>query len=99
MASRSAPRDVELRAELNGPEVLLSIRDTGTGIPPEHLPFVFDRFYKVDPARVGNHASGSGLGLSVVKAIVARHGGTVSVFSDPGIATVFTIHLPATAGA
>ena len=91
--------DVELRAELNGPEVLLSIRDTGTGIPPEHLPFVFDRFYKVDPARVGSNASGSGLGLSVVKAIVARHGGTVSVFSDPGIATVFTIHLPATAGA
>jgi two-component system OmpR family sensor kinase len=90
--------DIELRAELNGPEVLLSIRDTGTGIPPEHLPFVFDRFYKVDPARAGHTAAGSGLGLSVVKAIVARHGGTVSVFSEPGVTTVFTIHLPAPAG-
>ena len=90
--------DVELRAELNGPEVLLSVRDTGTGIPPEHIPFVFDRFYKVDPARADHSAAGSGLGLSVVKAIVARHGGTVSVMSDPGIETVFTIHLPAPAG-
>jgi signal transduction histidine kinase len=76
----------------------LSIRDTGSGIPPEHIPFVFDRFYKVDPARAGHTATGSGLGLSVVKAIVARHGGSVSVFSEPGVATVFTIHLPATAG-
>jgi signal transduction histidine kinase len=89
---------IELRAELNGLEVLLSIRDTGSGIPPEHIPFVFDRFYKVDPARAGHTATGSGLGLSVVKAIVARHGGSVSVFSEPGVATVFTIHLPATAG-
>jgi len=91
--------DVELRAELNGNEVLLSIRDTGTGIPAEHVPFVFDRFYKADPARAGNNTSGSGLGLSVVKAIVERHGGTVSVLSDPGVATVFTIHLPATVAA
>jgi signal transduction histidine kinase len=90
--------DVELRAELSGPEVRLSIRDTGTGIPPEHIPFVFDRFYKVDPARAGHTAAGSGLGLSVVKAIVARHGGTVSVLSDPGVETIFTIHLPAPAG-
>lgn len=90
--------DVELRAELSGPEVRLSIRDTGTGIPPEHIPFVFDRFYKVDPARSGHTAAGSGLGLSVVKAIVARHGGTVSVLSDPGVETIFTIHLPAPAG-
>jgi two-component system OmpR family sensor kinase len=90
--------DVELRAELSGPAVCLSIRDTGTGIPPEHLPFVFDRFYKVDPARAGHTAAGSGLGLSVVKAIVARHGGTVSVLSDPGVETIFTIHLPAPAG-
>jgi two-component system sensor histidine kinase BaeS len=86
--------DVELRAELNGDEVLLSVRDTGTGIPPEHVPFVFDRFYKVDPARAGSHAAGSGLGLSVVKAIVERHGGTVSASSQMGVATIFTIRLP-----
>jgi two-component system OmpR family sensor kinase len=86
--------DVELRAELNGDDVLVSVRDTGAGIPQEHVPFVFDRFYKVDPARAGNRASGSGLGLSVVKAIVERHGGTVSASSQPGVATIFTIRLP-----
>jgi two-component system OmpR family sensor kinase len=86
--------DVELRAELKSDEILMSVRDTGVGIPPEHLPFVFDRFYKVDPARAGNHGSGSGLGLSVVKAIVERHGGTVSASSQLGVATIFTIRLP-----
>lgn len=86
--------EVELRAELNGDDVLLSVRDTGTGIPPEHVPFVFDRFYKVDPARAGNQTAGSGLGLSVVKAIIERHGGTVSASSQSGVATIFTIRLP-----
>jgi two-component system OmpR family sensor kinase len=86
--------DVELRAELIGDDVVLSVRDTGAGIPAEHLPFVFDRFYKVDSARVGHTAAGSGLGLSIVKAIVERHGGTVAASSRPGIATVFAIRLP-----
>jgi signal transduction histidine kinase len=86
--------EVELRAELHGEHVFLSVRDTGLGIPQEHLPFVFDRFYKVDQARTGDAASGSGLGLSVVKAIVERHGGTISVSSTPGVATVFTIRMP-----
>jgi signal transduction histidine kinase len=86
--------EVELRAEIDGDEVLVSIRDTGAGIPSEHLPFVFDRFYKADSARAGSNETGSGLGLSVVKAIVERHGGTVSASSQPGVATIFTIHLP-----
>jgi signal transduction histidine kinase len=86
--------EVELRAELCGERVLLSVRDNGRGIPQEHLPFVFDRFYKVDQARTGDAAAGSGLGLSIVKAIVERHGGTVSASSEPGVATVFTIQLP-----
>jgi two-component system sensor histidine kinase BaeS len=90
--------EIEVRAELNGDTVLLSVRDSGRGIPQEHLPFVFDRFYKVDPARAGG-AAGSGLGLSIVKAIVERHGGTVSARSEPGIATVFTIRLPIGAAA
>ncbi len=89
--------EIEIRAELKDGCVLVSVRDTGHGIPSEHLPFVFDRFYKVDPARTGGEAAGSGLGLSIVKAIVERHGGTVSVASDPGVATVFTILLPVTA--
>jgi two-component system OmpR family sensor kinase len=95
-ALRHTPRggEVELRAELLGDDVLLSVRDTGAGIPAEHLPFVFDRFYKVDSARVGHTSEGSGLGLSIVKAIVERHGGTAAASSQPGIATIFTIRLP-----
>jgi signal transduction histidine kinase len=95
-ALRHAPAEteVEIWAEVRTGEVLLSVRDAGRGIPAEHLPFVFDRFYKVDPARSEEEPTGSGLGLSIVKAIVERHGGAVSVLSDPGVATVFTIHLP-----
>lgn len=85
---------VDVSAELRGDQVILAVRDTGQGIPLEHLPFVFDRFYKVDPARSVDDAAGSGLGLSIVKAIVERHGGTVSVSSRPGVSTVFTILLP-----
>jgi signal transduction histidine kinase len=85
--------EVELRAETSGDQLFLSVLDTGTGIAVEHLPFVFDRFYKTDRARTGG-AAGSGLGLSIVKAIVERHGGSVSVTSEPGHATVFTIRLP-----
>ena len=56
------------------------MRDTGPGIAPEHLPLIFDRFYKIDAARKA--AGGSGLGLSIVKAIVERHGGTIVAYND-----------------
>jgi signal transduction histidine kinase len=56
------------------------------------LPHVFDRFYKADQSRL--HAGGSGLGLSIVKAIVERHGGAVAVRSRQGVETVFEIVLP-----
>ena len=78
--------------------VVLAVTDRGPGIAPEHVPHVFDRFYKVDASRV-THAglatpsSGSGLGLSIVKAIVERHGGSVNVESEPG-RTEFAIRLP-----
>ena len=71
---------------------MLSVRDTGPGIPPEHLPHIFDRFYKVDPSRA-HDSPGSGLGLSIVKAIVERHGGRVEVSSPAGGGTTFTIRL------
>jgi signal transduction histidine kinase len=84
---------VELRAAAAGDHLVLQVRDTGRGIPPEHLPMIFDRFYKVDASRSGTE-TGSGLGLSIVKAIVERHGGTISVRSQPGVETVFEIELP-----
>jgi signal transduction histidine kinase len=73
----------------------LSVSDAGVGIAPEHLPHVFERFYKVDTARTAG-STGSGLGLSITKAIVERHGGTIRVTSQPGH-TTFTVVLPQSA--
>jgi signal transduction histidine kinase len=81
---------IALTATPAGDRVRLTIRDSGPGIPPEHLPLIFDRFYKADAAR--RAASGSGLGLSIVKAIVERHGGAVTARNDSG--AVFEITLP-----
>jgi signal transduction histidine kinase len=82
---------VRLGASRDGDMVKLAVMDSGVGIPAQHLPHVFDRFYKADQSR---SQAGSGLGLSIVKAIVERHGGAVSVRSRPG-ETVFEITLPA----
>lgn len=84
---------VRLNAASDGDRVRILVADNGAGIPPEHLPHVFDRFYKADQSRA--HSGGSGLGLSIVKAIVERHGGTVSVRSRQGVETVFEVSLPA----
>jgi signal transduction histidine kinase len=73
--------------------IRLRVRDTGPGIAPEHLPLIFDRFYKVDAARKAS--GGSGLGLSIVKAIVERHGGTIAAYNQNG--AVIEIVLPASA--
>jgi signal transduction histidine kinase len=93
-ALRHAPAGsvLELRAWPLDDTVALSVADQGPGIPPEHLVRVFDRFYKVDESRVAAQSgnSGSGLGLSIVKAIVERHGATITVESRPG-RTVFEI--------
>jgi two-component system OmpR family sensor kinase len=83
---------VTLRATQADGVATLSVTDTGAGIAPEHLPLVFERFYKVDESR-GAGSTGSGLGLSITKAIVERHGGTIGVTSQPG-QTTFTIALP-----
>ena len=85
---RRAARSASARAAKTA-RVKLTVADNGVGIPPEHLPHVFDRFYKADQSR--SHAGGSGLGLSIVKAIVERHGGTVAVRSRQGVETVFEI--------
>jgi signal transduction histidine kinase len=81
-----------MSAERVGANVRLSVADTGPGIAPEHLAQIFDRFYKVDVSR--KSSGGSGLGLSIAKAIVERHGGTISARNDNG--AVFEILLPTT---
>jgi signal transduction histidine kinase len=86
---------ITLSATQTDGAAILSVSDTGAGIAAEHLPHVFERFYKVDAARAAE-STGSGLGLSITKAIVERHGGTISVTSQPG-RTIFTILLPQSA--
>ena len=85
---------IVVSAERVSDGTLIRVEDTGPGIPPEHLPLVFDRFYKIDRARASGQ-SGSGLGLSIVKAIVERHGGRVSAANAPGGGARFDIVLPA----
>ena len=73
--------------------VQVDVQDTGMGIPADALPHIFDRFYRVDEARSGRQ-SGAGLGLALVRGIVAAHGGEVQVVSEPGEGTTFTVRLP-----
>jgi signal transduction histidine kinase len=85
---------ITLRAALDGTEILVDVIDTGAGIPTEALPHIFERFYQADPSRSGGTKHGAGLGLSIVKEIIAAHGGKISVRSDPGKGSTFTICLP-----
>jgi signal transduction histidine kinase len=97
-AIRHTPAEgtVRLSASPNENGVHVTIRDTGPGIPPEHLPRVFDRFYKVDASRSGTAVpSGSGLGLSIVRAIIEQHGGTVTAANAPEGGAMFELSLPA----
>ena len=84
---------VELNAGTADGRVVLTVSDSGAGIAPEHLPLIFDRFYKTSSAK-GIAARGSGLGLSIVRAIVTRHGGRVSATSTLGAGTTIRIELP-----
>jgi signal transduction histidine kinase len=70
-----------------------SIRDQGPGIPPRHLPFIFERFYRVDASR-NRSTGGTGLGLAIARSLMLAQGGTINVESDEGRGTVFTFQLP-----
>jgi two-component system, OmpR family, sensor kinase len=76
--------------------LVVQMCDTGVGIPADALPYVFDRFYRVDPsrARLVTREGGSGLGLAIAQGLVRAHGGTISITSTPGSGTTVTIQLP-----
>jgi two-component system, OmpR family, phosphate regulon sensor histidine kinase PhoR len=77
--------------------VVVGVRDTGSGIAPEHLPRIFERFYRVDPGRA-REEGGTGLGLSIVKHLVEAHGGRVKAESDVGVGTTITARFPRAGG-
>jgi two-component system phosphate regulon sensor histidine kinase PhoR len=83
---------VDVRAEGRDGEVLISVQDHGCGIEKEHLPRLFERFYRVDKGR-SRKLGGTGLGLAIVKHITQAHGGHITVDSTPGMGSSFTIHL------
>jgi two-component system, OmpR family, sensor kinase len=85
-----------VRVDQVGDHAEIEVRDAGPGMPDEEARRVFERFYRVDPARTRT-SGGSGLGLSIVAAIVAAHGGTVAATSSPGSGMVVTARLPMTA--
>jgi len=80
-------------ADKQGDFLLISVHDTGTGVPKEDIPRIFERFYRVDKAR-SRALGGTGLGLSIVKHIIEEHGGAVSCTSEMGKGSTFTLSIP-----
>jgi two-component system phosphate regulon sensor histidine kinase PhoR len=84
---------IEVRVAEAGSQIRVEVADTGIGIPPEDLPRIFERFYRVDKAR-SRDLGGTGLGLAIVKHLAQAQGGEVSVRSRPGEGSTFTVLLP-----
>jgi len=95
-AIRHAPEasTVTVTIQREGNEIRCSVSDRGPGIPAQHLPFVFERFYRADPAR-DRHSGGAGLGLAIVRSLVLAHGGRVAADSLEGQGAAVTFWLPA----
>ena len=85
---------VDVAVTVQDDAVVLAVRDDGPGMTPDVAERVFERFYRADDARTRAGAAGSGLGLSIVQALVAAHDGTVEVNTAPGRGTLFTVRLP-----
>ncbi|MHA6763849.1 sensor histidine kinase [Streptacidiphilus sp. PAMC 29251] len=84
---------VTVTAYRAGQETLIQVADTGSGIGPEDLPHIFERFWRAEKSR-NRQTGGSGLGLAIVRQLVEAHGGTVTAASTPGAGSVFTVRLP-----
>ncbi|GAC1550043.1 MAG: ATP-binding protein [Herpetosiphon sp.] len=84
---------VAVRMTRCGEMARVAIEDTGAGIPANHLPHIFDRFYRADPARSGA-VRGAGIGLAIARWIAQVHGGRIEVVSEPGVGSTFTVYLP-----
>ncbi|MFJ4580051.1 HAMP domain-containing sensor histidine kinase [Streptomyces echinatus] len=97
-ALRHTPADgtVTLAVRRDGDDVVLTVADTGSGLAAEDLPHVFERFWRAEKSR-SRRTGGSGLGLPIVRHLVAAHGGTAAATSEPGAGAVFTLRLPAMA--
>ena len=85
---------VSVRRRRQGDRIEISVTDRGIGIAPEHQQRVFERFFRVDPAR-SRATGGTGLGLAIVKHVAANHGGEVRLWSQPGVGSTFTLRVPA----
>jgi two-component system sensor histidine kinase SenX3 len=86
---------VTISTKLESQIIEILVKDQGIGIADENLDRIFERFYRVDPAR-SRATGGTGLGLSIVKHVVKNHGGDVKVWSAPGVGSTFAIRLPIT---
>ena len=84
---------IEVSVRYDGRNLIFSVKDWGDGIPPQHLPRLTERFYRVDSAR-SRESGGTGLGLAIVKHIVERHRGEIRIDSTPGQGTEVTVILP-----
>ncbi|MHA6785538.1 sensor histidine kinase [Pseudonocardia saturnea] len=94
IAYSPAEASVSVSRRRVGDHVEISVTDRGIGIAPEHQARVFERFFRVDPAR-SRATGGTGLGLAIVKHVLANHGGSVRLWSSPGTGSTFTMRLPA----
>ena len=95
-AIRHAPdgSTVTVNVRREGNEILCAVSDRGSGIPAQHLPLIFERFYRVDTSRA-RHTGGSGLGLAIVHSLVSAQGGRITIDSVEGLGTTITFWLPA----
>jgi len=85
---------IDVAWQVQGDELVLSVRDTGPGIAPEHLPRLSERFYRVDRSR-SRESGGTGLGLAITKHVAQRHGGALRIESQLGVGSTFMLALPA----